>query len=329
MIIITGGAGMIGSIITWHLNTMLNRDDIVIVDRITHPDQWQNLVKRRYANYLDKDELFEYLATKPAVEAVIHMGAISATTERDYNKLVQDNIRYSQKLWTWCASNEVTFLYASSAATYGDGANGYEDTSINNLRPLNGYGYSKHFFDEWVLRQVNEKNPCPPSWQGLKFFNVYGPNEYHKERMASVAYHSFNQFKESGTVKLFKSYKTNFDDGMQLRDFVYVKDAAAVVAYFMVNGGQNKNVQSGIYNIGTGKARAFKDLANSVILSSGKMPHVTFIDMPEDLQGKYQYFTEATIVKLRAAGYSQPFSSLEDGVKDYVQNYLMLADQYC
>lgn len=329
MIIITGGAGMIGSMIAWHLNTVLGRDDIVIVDRITHADQWQNLVKRRYANYLDKDELFEYLASQPEVEAVIHMGAISATTERDYNKLVQDNIRYSQKLWIWCAANEVPFLYASSAATYGNGASGYDDASINNLRPLNGYGYSKHFFDEWALRQVAENRPCPPSWQGFKFFNVYGPNEYHKERMASVAFHSFNQFNESGTVKLFKSHKAGFNDGMQLRDFVYVKDAAAVVAHFLVNSGLANSGQSGIYNVGTGKARAFKDLTTAVIASTGKAPNITYIYMPEDLRGKYQYFTEASMAKLRATGYSQPFSSLEEGVKDYVQNYLMQADPYC
>ena len=334
MVIITGGAGMIGSIIAWHLNTVLVRDDIVIVDCITHADQWQNLVKRHYANYLDKDELFDYLATKPEVEAVIHMGAISATTERDYNKLVQDNIRYSQKLWTWCAAHEVPFLYASSAATYGDGIDvngqhGYDDASVNNLRPLNGYGYSKHFFDEWALRQVAEKRPCPPSWQGFKFFNVYGPNEYHKERMASVAFHSFNQFNESGTVKLFKSHRPGVEDGMQLRDFVYVKDAAAVVAHFLMNSGQKNNEHSGIYNIGTGQARAFKDLASAVIVSTGKAPHITYIDMPQDLQGKYQYFTEAVVTKLRAAGYVQAFSSLEDGVKDYVQNYLMQVDPYC
>ena len=329
MVIITGGAGMIGSIIAWHLNTVLGRDDVVIVDRIIHPDQWQNLVKRRYANYLDKDELFDYLARKPEVDAVIHMGAISATTERDFNKLVQDNIHYSQALWAWCAANDVPFLYASSAATYGDGIgingqNGYDDKSINNLRPLNGYGYSKHFFDEWVLRQVAEKRPCPPSWQGFKFFNVYGPNEYHKERMASVAFHSFNQFNQSGTVKLFKSYKAGVQDGMQLRDFVYVKDVAAVVAHFLVNLGE-----PGIYNIGTGQARTFKDLASAVIESTGKSPHITYVDMPQDLQGKYQYFTEAVMIKLRAAGYLQAFKSLEDGVKDYVQNYLMQADPYC
>lgn len=324
MIVITGGAGMIGSMIAWHLNTMLNRDDLIIVDRITHENQWQNLVKRHYANYLDKDELFDWLQAGNKVEAVIHMGAISATTERDFNKLVQDNIRYSQKLWAYCAEHNIPFIYASSAATYGDGDQGYDDAAITNLRPLNGYGYSKHFFDEWVLQQVKQGKPTPPSWQGLKFFNVYGPNEYHKERMASVAFHSFNQFKETGTVKLFKSHKQGYEDGMQLRDFVYVKDAAAVVAHFFTQHGN-----SGIYNVGTGQARAFKDLALNVMSSMGKKPDITYIDMPEDLQGRYQYFTEANMAKLKAAGYTQTFHTLEQGVKDYVQNYLMLADPYC
>lgn len=324
MIVITGGAGMIGSMIAWHLNTMMNRDDLILVDRITHENQWQNLVKRHYANYLDKDELFDWLQAGNKVEAVIHMGAISATTERDFNKLVQDNIRYSQKLWIYCAEKSIPLIYASSAATYGDGEQGYDDTSINNLRPLNGYGYSKHFFDAWVLQQVQHGKPAPSSWQGLKFFNVYGPNEYHKERMASVAFHSFNQFKESGSVKLFKSHKVGFDDGMQLRDFIYVKDVATVVAHFLIN-----QDASGIYNIGTGQARAFKDLALNVMTSMGKSPHITYIEMPEDLQGRYQYFTEANMAKLKSAGYTHDFYTLEQGVKDYVQNYLLLADPYC
>lgn len=327
MIVITGGAGMIGSMIAWHLNTVLGRDDLVIADRFSQPDQWQNLCHRRYANYLDKDELLPWLENSgEKIEAVIHMGAISATTERDFNKLVQDNIRYSQQLWTWCARNEVPFLYASSAATYGDGSQGYDDNeeNIDSLRPLNGYGYSKQFFDQWALRQVREKSPRPPQWCGFKFFNVYGPNEYHKERMASVALHSFNQFRELGTVKLFKSNIPEYADGMQLRDFVYVKDAAAIVAYFLSNSGR-----SGIYNVGTGQARAFKDLAMAVMTSMGKKPSITYIDMPQDLHGKYQYFTEANIAKLRAAGYTQPFHSLEDGVADYVQNYLMKSDPYC
>lgn len=326
MIVITGGAGMIGSMIAWHLNTVLGRDDLVIVDRFHHAEQWQNLVHRQYVNYLDKDELFGWLESVSQVDAIIHMGAISATTERDFNKLAQDNIRYSQKLWAWCAERKVPFLYASSAATYGGGEQGYDDSEAqtNELRPLNGYGYSKQFFDQWALRQVAHHLPTPPVWCGFKFFNVYGPNEYHKERMASVALHSFHQFREHGTVKLFKSHKVGFDDGMQLRDFVYVKDAAAAVVHFL-----QPAARSGIYNIGTGQARAFKDLAEAVMTSMGSTPSITYIDMPQDLHGKYQYFTEANVAKLRAAGYHTPFHTLEEGVRDYVQNYLMQSDPYC
>lgn len=325
MIIITGGAGMIGSIIAWHLNTKLKRDDLVIVDRITHEDQWQNLVKRQYAQYLDKDALLAWLQNNNDVTAIIHMGAISATTERDFNKLVADNIHYSQALWQWCTANKVPFFYASSAATYGAGEAGYDDASITHLRPLNGYGYSKHFFDQWALNQTD----TPPAWAGFKFFNVYGPNEYHKERMASVAFHSFNQFNETGAVRLFKSHKDGFEDGMQLRDFVYVKDAASVVVHFAMQAINGKPLANSIYNVGTGHARAFKDLATAVMVSLGKTPNISYIDMPTDLQGRYQYFTQASMQKLRAAGYTAPFYSLEDGVKDYVQQYLMLEDAYC
>ena len=332
MIVITGGAGMIGSMIAWHLNTKLGRDDLMIVDHITHEAQWQNLVHRHYVEYLDRDQLFDFLEGNDDVTAVIHMGAISATTERDFNKLVEANIHYSQDLWSWCAENEVPFFYASSAATYGDGSAGYDDANIDKLRPLNGYGYSKHFFDQWVLRQTPESSP--PAWAGFKFFNVYGPNEYHKERMASVAFHTFNQFSETGTMKLFKGNFNKIsgvgvEDGMQLRDFVYVKDCANIVAHFFSAALTKKSSPNGIYNIGTGKARTFKDLATTVMESMGKVPHITYIDMPADLQGKYQYFTEANMTKLRKAGYNVPMTSLEDGVKDYVQNYLMQDDAYC
>ena len=331
MIVITGGAGMIGSIIAWHLNHKLGREDLTIVDSIQHPEQWQNLVKRQYAQYLDKDQLMAWLDGRNDIEAIIHMGAISATTERDFNKLVADNIHYSQNLWNWCASKQVPFFYASSAATYGDGSLGYNDASIDNLRPLNGYGYSKHFFDQWALRQAPENTP--PSWAGFKFFNVYGPNEYHKERMASVAYHTFNQFSQTGTMKLFKGTKAGVLDGMQMRDFVYVKDAASVVVHFVSAATSpkkpNQASTNGIYNIGTGEARSFKDLATAVMLSMKREPHITYVDMPEDLQGKYQYFTEATMTKLKVAGYVTPFTSLEDGVKDYVQHYLLQDDTYC
>lgn len=324
MIVITGGAGMIGSMIAWHLNTQEGRDDLVIVDRCKHPEQWQNLCHRHYADYLDKDELPGWLAqNRGKVTAIIHMGAISATTERDFNLLVQDNFRYSQQLWNWCAQNDVPFLYASSAATYGGGEQGYDDT-METLRPLNGYGYSKYLFDQWALRQVKTGAAVPPQWCGFKFFNVYGPNEYHKERMASVAFHSFNQFRDTGTVKLFKSDRPEVQDGMQLRDFVYVKDVAEVVTFFLKHPDQ-----SGIFNVGTGEARAFKDLATAVMTSMSREPSITWIDMPDDLKGKYQYYTQANMTKLRAAGYDKPFRTLEDGVRDYVQNYLMQADAYC
>ena len=318
---------MIGSIIAWHINTKLQRDNLVIVDRITHEDQWQNLVKRQYAQYLDKDQLLDWLKDRNDIEAIIHMGAISDTTERDFNKLVDVNIHYSQNLWNWCATHQVPFFYASSAATYGSGDLGYNDASLENLRPLNGYGYSKHFFDQWALRQSPENTP--PSWAGFKFFNVYGPNEYHKERMASVAFHTFNQFKETDTMKLFKGTKAGVEDGMQLRDFVYVKDAANVVTHFFSASLTSKPAPNGIYNIGTGQARSFKDLATNVMTSMGREPHITYIDMPQDLQGKYQYFTQAEMQKLKDAGYKVPFTSLEEGVKDYVQNYLMHDDAYC
>ena len=324
MIIITGGAGMIGSMIAWHLNN-LGRDDLVIVDDIQHPEQWQNLVKRRYANYLDKSELAGFLLGKPKIDAIIHMGAISSTTERDFNKLVQNNIRYSQLLWAWCAENKVPFLYASSAATYGAGEQGYDDAcDINTLRPLNGYGYSKQYFDQWALQQTANKQPTPSQWQGFKFFNVYGPNEYHKERMASVSFHTFNQFKTEGTVKLFKSHLAGYEDGMQLRDFVYVKDAAAAVVHFV-----NNLCESGIYDIGTGQARAFRDLATAVMTSMGETPNITYIEMPKDLRGKYQYFTQAKMLKLENTGYTVKFHTLEEGVRDYVHNYLLQTDPYC
>ncbi len=332
MIVITGGAGMIGSIIAWHLNTKLGRDDLVIVDHITHEAQWQNLVHRQYAEYLDKEQLFDFLEgnrleNNHDVSAVIHMGAISATTERDFNKLVEANIHYSQDLWAWCTEQQVPFFYASSAATYGDGSLGYDDASIDKLRPLNGYGYSKHFFDQWVLKQTPENSP--PAWAGFKFFNVYGPNEYHKERMASVAFHTFNQFNQTGSMKLFKGTKVGIKDGEQQRDFVYVKDAASIVAYFFTAALTNKPAPNGIYNIGTGIARTFKDLATNVMTSMGKAPNIEYIDMPLDLQGKYQYYTQAPMAKIRSAGYKSPMTSLEDGVKDYVQNYLMQDDPYC
>lgn len=327
MIVITGGAGMIGSVIAWHLNENHGRGDLVVVDRMEHPDQWQNLCHRHLADWLDKDELFAWLdgTGGSRVDAVIHMGAISATTERDFNRLLDNNIRYSQRLWRWCADRGVPFLYASSAATYGGGELGYADGhDIDGLRPLNGYGYSKQFFDQWALRQQREGAATPPRWYGFKYFNVYGPNEYHKGRMASVACHAFQQIRDTGGVRLFRSHRPDCADGMQQRDFIHVKDAVAATCHFLDHA-----AESGLYNIGTGKARSFRDLALAVMAGMGREPAIEYVDMPEDLRGKYQYYTQADVARLRRAGYERPFLELEDGVADYVRNYLTQADPYC
>ena len=254
------------------------------------------------------------------------MGAISATTETDFNKLLNQNIRYSQNLWRYASEHNIPFLYASSAATYGGGEFGYDDneSELGKLRPLNAYGYSKQFFDQWAVQQELAKEKTPPHWCGFKFFNVYGPNEYHKNRMASVVFHSFNQLKKEGEIRLFKSDRSDYEDGMQLRDFVYVKDAAAAVLHFL-----NRKDRSGIYNVGTGKASSFRVLAESLVKSlDGNLNAIKYIDMPNDLKGKYQYFTEANIKKLKDAGYTKPFLTIEEGVKDYATNYLTKSDAY-
>ena len=290
MIILTGGAGMIGSMIAWHLNTILNKDQFVIVDEFLVPEQEKNIDKRDFIDLIGKNELTNYLKSNRKIEAIIHMGAISATTENNFNNLLKSNIRYSQFLWDWASANQVPLIYASSAATYGDGEFGYKDNSdaLLNYKPLNAYGYSKHFFDMWVQNQLQQNLPKPPKWFGLKFFNVYGPNEYHKGRMASVVYHAFNQFKKDGEVRLFKSKNPKYKDGMQLRDFIYVKDAVRCIFHLLES--TNK---SGLYNIGTGQAQSFKDLANALLINL-KEPEslIKYVDMPKDLENKYQYYTE-------------------------------------
>ena len=326
MIILTGGAGMIGSMIAWHLNTILKKNRFIIVDDYIVPEQEKNINKRDFADLIGKDDLPKYLKKNNQIEAIIHMGAISATTENNFNNLLKSNIRYSQFLWEWASINQVPFIYASSAATYGGGEFGYKDdyVDISNFKPLNAYGYSKHFFDMWVQNQVRLNLPRPPKWHGLKFFNVFGPNEYHKGRMASVVYHAFNQFKKDGEVRLFKSKNPNFKDGMQLRDFIYVKDAVNCVFHLLTNSNS-----SGIYNIGTGKAQSFKDLARALLLNLNESDSlIKYIDMPNDLEKKYQYFTEADIKRLRDTGYESKFNNLFDGISDYVSNYLLQSDQY-
>ena len=326
MIILTGGGGMIGSMIAWHLNTQMNFDDFVIVDDLINEQQENNFNKRKFIEYIAKDDLEKYLNDKKNVSAVIHMGAISATTESNFNRLLQSNIRFSQALWHWCAENKVPFIYASSAATYGDGSVGYDDneSELDKLSPLNAYGYSKHFFDRWVQLELSKNQPTPPQWCGLKFFNVYGPNEYHKGRMASVVFHSFNQFKETNQIKLFKSEHPSYADGMQVRDFIYVKDAVKIIIFFL-----NNNNFSGLYNAGTGNAETFKALAEAVLINTKGQPNdIKYIEMPNDLKGKYQYYTQATMNKINSIGFNDNFMNVKEGVTDYLESYLLTSDRY-
>ncbi len=331
MIIVTGAAGMIGSAMVWKLNEM-GRNDIIVVDKLRTEEKWLNLRKRDYADWVDRDELFNWLAN-PAnagkITGVVHMGACSATTERDGDFLMENNYGYSKKLWDFCAVRQIPYVYASSAATYGAGELGYNDDvtpeELKKLQPLNKYGYSKKIFDDWAFKQ----SIAPKQWCGLKFFNVYGPQEYHKGRMASMVFHTFNQYRDNGGVKLFKSHKEGFKDGEQLRDFVYLKDVVDVM-YFLLT----EKVESGVYNIGTGEARSFLDLSMATMRAASNNPElkvedvVEFIPMPEDLRGRYQYFTQASMEKLKRTGYTKKFTSLEEGVKDYVQNYLAKEDSY-
>jgi ADP-L-glycero-D-manno-heptose 6-epimerase len=261
------------------------------------------------------------------VRGIVHMGAISATTETDVDSIVQNNIRLTSDLWDWCTTHDVPLIYASSAATYGDGGAGFDDLfsseALAQLHPLNAYGWSKHFIDRRIARIVKAGGATPPQWVGLKFFNVYGPNEYHKGSMKSVVAHNAERVAAGEPLKLFRSYRPDYADGGQLRDFIYVKDCARVVCWML----QNPQV-SGLFNLGTGQARSWIDLANSIFLAAGLPANIEFIDMPETLKGKYQYYTQANMERLAAAGYREPFCSLEDGVADYVQNYLLAQDKY-
>ena len=314
-IIVTGGAGFIGSCVVRTLNDN-GIGDITIVDNIGQTDKWMNMRNKRYIQYINRDDFLTRLPEfTENTTHIIHMGACSATTEKDFDFLYKNNFEYTKTLWNFCADNNISFIYASSAATYGDGSKGFDDKEdINNLLPLNGYGYSKQLFDIWAQKQKKS----PKQHVGFKFFNVYGPNEYFKGSMASVIFHSFNQIIENGRVRLFKSYKEGYKDGEQLRDFVYVKDICKVLM-FMINNPQI----SGLFNLGTGKARSFYDLALSTYKAMGIEPKIEFVDMPENIRAKYQYYTQANMEKLRDIGYKEDFYSLEDGAKDYVQNYLM------
>ena len=322
MLIVTGGAGFLGSAIIWKLNE-LGREDILVVDNLGVGEKWRNLVNRRFTDYMHKSEflrLVEAGKNTLGATAVIHMGACSSTTERDADYLYANNTRYSLALCRFCLENSIRFINASSAATYGDGSLGFEDNeeSLGALKPMNMYGYSKHLFD-----LAAKRNGWLDSIASLKFFNVFGPNEYHKADMMSVVCKAFGQIKAEGTVRLFKSHRPDFENGGQLRDFVYVKDCAEVVAWLLENPGAN-----GVFNVGSGKARSFKDLVGAVFAAMGLAPKIEYMDMPETIRDTYQYFTEAPMGRLRAAGYGKAFIPLEDGVRDYVAGYLAAKDRY-
>lgn len=314
MIIVTGGAGFIGSCIVRTLNDV-GIEDIIIVDNIASTDKWMNIRNKKFIKYVHKSQFLAELESYEGVTAIIHMGAQSSTTEKDFDYLWNNNFEYTKTLWNYCAEKQISFIYASSAATYGDGELGFDDEmDIDKLLPLNGYGYSKQLFDLWVKHQAIE---FPAQYVGLKFFNVYGPNEYFKGSMASMVYHGYKQIQESGTIKLFKSCNPDYEDGGQLRDFVYVKDICSVVMWLL----ENQNV-SGLFNVGTGCAQSFEKLANATFRALRLEPNVKYIDMPEHLKKKYQYYTQAKMCKLYEAGYDKKFMSIEDGVKDYVLNHL-------
>jgi ADP-L-glycero-D-manno-heptose 6-epimerase len=328
IIVVTGTAGFIGSVCVQFFNER-GWNQLLLVDDFGVEAKRKNWEQKQFVKVIERQSFFEQLPNlEYHIDAIVHLGARTDTTEFNYAIHEALNVEYSKALWKYAAEKQIPFIYASSAATYGGGENGYNDTHeiLNTLTPLNPYGVSKNEFDKWAVAQ----DLTPPTWAGLKFFNVYGPNEGHKGRMASVIFHAFHQIKETGLVKLFKSHKEGFEDGQQLRDFVYVKDVVHVI-YWMLEKMLASNWETalnGLYNLGTGKARSFYDLAANTFTAQGLQPNIEFIDMPLDIRDKYQYFTEANMHKLIAAGYDQPFSSLEEGVKDYVSNYLVPAKGY-
>ncbi len=311
-ILVTGAAGFIGSCLVSFLNEK-GLTDLILVDDFSNAQKARNLDGKIFTAKIDRS-IFLHDIHRYAIDFVFHIGARTDTTEFDTRIFDELNMDYSQKLWNHCTENDIPFLYASSAATYGGGEHGFDDTSdITPLRPLNPYGQSKQDFDVWALAQEDK----PPFWVGLKFFNVFGPNEYHKGRMASVVMHAFNQIKENGSLKLFQSHHPDYTDGGQIRDFIYVKDLLSLMWFWY-----QKRTASGIYNAGTGTARTFNDLANAIFAALYQPPKINYIPTPEDIRDKYQYFTEAKMEKTRNTGYTKSFYELEDAVADYVQNYL-------
>ena len=327
-IVVTGTAGFIGSVMVQYLNEN-GLTDLLLVDDFGVEAKRKNWEQKSYTKVIERQAFLDKLMhDEYEIDIIIHLGARTDTTEFNYAIHEELNLAYSKALWHYATAKQIPLIYASSAATYGSGEHGYDDSHavLDQLQPLNPYGVSKNEFDKWAIAQTKH----PPLWTGLKFFNVYGPNEAHKGRMASVIFHAFNQIKLDGVVKLFKSHRPEFKDGEQLRDFIYVKDLVAVIDWMMHAMLTNEwsSSKNGLYNLGTGKARSFYDLAANTFIAQGLKPNIEFIDMPLDIRDKYQYFTEANMAKLRAAGYTAPFYSLEEGVNDYVANYLLPAKGY-
>ncbi len=326
MLVITGGGGFIGSVLAWALNEA-GRTDIVIVDRFGHDEKWRNLAKRDFYEIVTIERLPAWLDRFGGeVEAVFHLGANSSTTETDADLVIDTNLNSSIALWRWCAVHGKKLIYASSAATYGDGTQGFDDAGsvaeFKRLRPMNLYGWSKHAFDLWALREAG-KGHAPPTWYGLKFFNVFGPNEYHKGDMMSLVAKNHAKIVAGEAIRLFKSYRDDVADGEQSRDFVYVKDCAATMLWLW-----RQKPASGIYNIGTGTARSFRELMEATGAVCGGPPNIEYVDMPDAIRPNYQYKTEAKMGRLRALGYNAPFTPLEEAVEDFVVNYLANPDPY-
>ena len=322
MIVVTGGAGFIGSCLVWKLN-QIGIDDILIVDRLRDGDKWKNLVGKKFEDYIDKHDFIEIImheGLSDRIDTVFHIGACSSTTETDADYLMENNFLYTRILAQACLEKNKKFFYASSAATYGDGELGFsdEDAKTPHYKPLNMYGFSKHLFDLWVL-----KNKLQDKVTGFKYFNVFGPNEYHKGSMRSLVHKAFPTARDEHKISLFKSYHPDYPDGGQKRDFVYVKDVLNVMMYFF----ENPDI-GGIYNIGTGKAQSWNDLANAMFAALDVKGKIEYIEMPDELQDKYQYFTEADLTKLRRAGCEYEFMSLNESISDYLQNHLMKNNPY-
>jgi ADP-L-glycero-D-manno-heptose 6-epimerase len=327
MYVVTGGAGFIGSNL---LAALEERGDgeLVVVDRLRSNDKWRNIAKREIAEIVQPEHLFDFLAENRAkIKMIFHMGAISTTTETDADLIVTNNYNLSSVLFAWCTRHNVRIVYASSAATYGDGSQGFDDdfgiAPLSLLQPLNAYGWSKHLFDRRLARKVAEDQPMPPQWAGLKFFNVYGPNEYHKAGQQSVVSQIQPQAASGAPAHLFRSHNPNYEDGGQMRDFVWIGDVISVMMWLLDHEHVN-----GLFNLGSGQARSFLDLASAVYLAMGKEPFIKFVDTPVAMRDKYQYFTEARMARLKACGYDKPFTSLEEGVSAYVNGYLSRPDRY-